>query len=180
MSMRYRLAGLISSAADPVNAPKCIASNIKPRFTKWSQQYGGLVSLKRGSSTILILSDRKIVRELLDRKSSLYSRRPFTSVSHNITQGDHMLVMDYSKTWQLMRKLSHQYFMEDVCEKQHVQVQEAEAVQLMRDYLLNPEQHMLHPKRYSNSIINSIGEDKTPSSLCLLSVRSRFCLLTAS
>ena len=135
------------------------------------------MSLKRGSSTILIVSDRKIVRELLDRKSSLYSRRPFTSVSDIITQGDHMLVMDYSKTWQLMRKLSHQYFMEDVCEKQHVQVQEAEAAQLMRDYLLYPEQHMLHPKRYSNSIINSIGEDIILFSLCDLSFRSRFCLL---
>ena len=52
------------------------------------------MSLKRDSSTILVVSDRKIVRELLDRKSSLYSRKPFTSVSHNNTQGDHMLVMD--------------------------------------------------------------------------------------
>ena len=136
------------------------------RFTEWSKQYGGLVSLKRASSTILIVSDRKIVGELLDRKSSLYSRRPFTSVSHNITQGDHMLVMDYCKTWQLLRKLSHQYFMEDVCENQHVQAQEAEAVQLMRNYMLYPEQHMLHPKRYSNSIISSIGEDKASSSGC--------------
>ena len=69
-----------------------------------------------------------------------------------------MLVMDYSKNWQMLRKLSHQFFMEDTCEKQHVLIQECEAVQLMRDFLVDPDQHMLHPKRYSNSIINSIGK----------------------
>ena len=70
--------------------------------------------------------------------------------------------------------------MEDVCEGQHIKIQEAEAVQLMRDYLLYPEQHMLHPKRYSNSIINSIGEDKTLSSLRELSFSLRFCLQSLS
>lgn len=48
--------------------------------------------------------------------------------------------------------MNHQYFMESMCEKHHVDVQQAEATQMMRDFLLDPANHMSHPKRYSNSI----------------------------
>lgn len=56
-----------------------------------------------------------------------------------------------------MRKLVHQHFMESVVEKSHIQVQNAEAVQMVRDFCVRPDQHMLHPKRFSNSIIMSLG-----------------------
>lgn len=42
-------------------------------------------------------------------------------------------------------------------EKKHVEVQNAEAVQMLRDMCVRPDQHMKHPKRYSNSIIMSLG-----------------------
>lgn len=65
--------------------------------------------------------------------------------------------MDYGETWRKIRKLVHQYFMEPMCEKQHIHVQNAEATQMMRDFLVDPDNHMAHPKRYSNSITNSLG-----------------------
>lgn len=37
-------------------------------------------------------------------------------------------------------------------------LQNAEAVQLMRDFLVDPQNHMEHPKRFSNSITNSLGK----------------------
>ena len=57
----------------------------------------------------------------------------------------------------MIRKLIHQYFMEAQCEREHWKLQEAEAKQLLHDFLVMPEDHMLHPKRYSNSIKNSLG-----------------------
>lgn len=65
-----------------------------------------------------------------------------------------------------MRKLVHQHFMESMVEKSHIQVQNAEAVQMLRDFCLRPDQHMLHPKRFSNSIIMSLG--RVFVSLCSL------------
>ena len=56
----------------------------------------------------------------------------------------------------------HQYFMEAMCEKQHIHVQHAEATQMMRDFMIDPENHMVHPKRYSNSITNSLGAYSRP------------------
>ena len=47
--------------------------------------------------------------------------------------------------------------MESVVERDHLPVQNAEAVQMIRDFMVKPDQHMLHPKRFSNSIIMSLG-----------------------
>ena len=127
------------------------------RLTKWSREFGGIFSLKRFTNTTLIISDRKLIKDLLDKKSNIYSNRPASIVARLITQGDHILIMDYGETWRKIRKLVHQYFMESMCEKQHIHVQHAEATQMMRDFMIDPDNHMLHPKRYSNSITNSLG-----------------------
>ncbi|KAI8670225.1 Fumitremorgin C synthase [Fusarium keratoplasticum] len=126
-------------------------------FTKWAKQYGGLYSLKLGTGTAVVVTDRRIVKELIDKKSSKYSNRPPSYVSHDlITSGDHLLVMQYGQQWRTFRKLVHQYFMESMVEKRHVEVQNAEATQMLRDMCVRPDQHMRHPKRYSNSIIMSL------------------------
>jgi cytochrome P450 len=69
-----------------------------------------------------------------------------------ITGGDHVLIAHYGKTWQRYRKAIHQHFMETTVEKDHLPLQQAEASQLLHDFLLRPDQHMWHPKRYTNSI----------------------------
>lgn len=48
--------------------------------------------------------------------------------------------------------------MESMVEGQHLEVVNAEAIQLVRDYMVDPGNHMLHPKRFSNSITNSISK----------------------
>jgi len=136
-----------------------LTQGFKPRFTQWARQYGGMYSLKLGPATAIVLTDRRLVKELLDRKSSIYSNRPLSYVSHDlITGGDHLLVMDYGETWRLFRKIIHQRFKEQVCETEHITLQNAEAVQLVRDLCLAPEKHRDHLHRFSNSIIMSIGK----------------------
>ncbi|MCJ1403644.1 hypothetical protein MMC11_006867 [Xylographa trunciseda] len=125
-------------------------------MTKWSKEYGGLFSLKRFMNTTLVISDWKYVKNLLDKKSTIYSYRPASLVAHLITRGDHILMMQYGETWRTMRKLIHQSFMEPLCEKEHWKVQEAEANQMIHDFLLRPKDHMSHPKRFSNSITMSL------------------------
>ena len=126
-------------------------------LTTWANKYGGILSLKRFKSTTLVITDWMLAKALFDRRSNIYANRPASLVAHLITQNDHLLVMQYGDCWRKFRKLIHQYFMESMCEKHHWQVQEAEAIQMVHDFLSQPEDHMLHPKRYSNSIINSLG-----------------------
>ncbi|TGJ86889.1 hypothetical protein E0Z10_g1858 [Xylaria hypoxylon] len=127
------------------------------QFTKWSKDYGGLFTLKLGPSTAAVITDRRLVKELIDKKSSMFSDRPASYVSQDlITKGDHLLVMKYGDTWRSFRKLMHQCFNESMCDKQHIKLVDAEQTQMMRDFVENPEQYMLHPKRTSNSIIMSL------------------------
>ena len=114
------------------------------QFTKWAEQYGGLYTLKLGTGTAAVITDRRLVKELIDKKSSIYSERPVSYVAKLISGGDHILLMDYGQQWRDTRKLLHGTFMEKVCEEQHLQIQEAEARQMLRDYLLHPDDHMLH------------------------------------
>ncbi|KAJ5966091.1 hypothetical protein N7481_012805 [Penicillium waksmanii] len=64
--------------------------------------------------------------------------------------------MQYGPLWRVFRKLVHQNFMEAVVEKNYVPVQNAEAVQMLYDLCQRPDQHMLHPKKFSNSVAMSI------------------------
>ncbi|KAF2135651.1 uncharacterized protein K452DRAFT_281196 [Aplosporella prunicola CBS 121167] len=125
-------------------------------FTEWAKQYGGIYTLKRFTNTTFVISSPHMIKELLDRKSSIYSHRPVSHVGHLITHGDHLLLMQYGDEWRRIRKLIHQYFMEPMCEKQHLRLQHAEATQLMHEFLVAPQDHMEYPKRYSNSITNSL------------------------
>jgi hypothetical protein len=105
-----------------------------------------------------VITDRQLVKSTVDKKSNIYSHRPPSFVSHDlITKGDHLLVMHYGDQWRTFRKLIHSHLMETMVEREHLQIVNAEAIQLVRDYMLFPEDHMLHPKRFSNSISNSIG-----------------------
>ncbi|KAI0433347.1 putative cytochrome P450 oxidoreductase [Xylaria sp. FL1042] len=127
------------------------------KFTEWARQYGGLYTLKLGNATMAVITDRGIGKSTLDKKSNIYSHRPASYVAHDlITKGNHLLVMFYGDKWRTFRGLIHQHFTESIVEREHLSIVNAEAIQLVRDYMLFPEDHMLHPKRFSNSISNSI------------------------
>ena len=135
------------------NLPQIPTKGSYFKFTEWSKTYGGIFSLKLGPGTAIVLTDRRLIKSLIDKKGGIYSNRPHSYVSHNlITGGDHILIAHYGKRWQTYRKLIQQHFMETIVERDHLPVQNAEACQFVYDMMMKPEQHMLHPKRYSNSI----------------------------
>lgn len=74
-------------------------------------------ALRRFTKTTPVISDRKLIEDLLDKQSNIYSHRPESIVARLITQGDHLLIMDYGETWRKIRKLVHQYFIEPMCEE---------------------------------------------------------------
>ena len=108
---------------------------------------------------MIVLTDRRIVRALLDGKGAVYSDRPDSYVLQElITGGNHLLVMKYGSKWRRMRKLFRQEFQESRSDERHLPVVEAEGCQMVRDFLLRPEDMMVHPKRYTNSILMSQGK----------------------
>jgi hypothetical protein len=45
------------------------------QFEKWAREYGPVYSLILGTKTLSILSSDKAVKDLLDKKSNMYSHR---------------------------------------------------------------------------------------------------------
>jgi cytochrome P450 len=126
---------------------------LEPVDAHTSQKYGGIFSLKLGPGTAIVLTDRQLVKQLIDKKSNIYSNRPHSYVSHDlISGGDHVLISHYGKTWQKYRKTIHQHFMESIVMKDHLPLQNAEAGQLLRDMLERPELFMMNARRFTNSI----------------------------
>lgn len=117
------------------------------RFRQWAKEYGGIFSLKIGSGTAIVITSPDLIKQLVDKKSNVYSRRPPNHVGGIIGGGDHVLLMQYSDQWRTCRKLIHQYFTESVVMKQHLSLVNAEAVQMMHDFVVEPDGHMRHPKR---------------------------------
>jgi cytochrome P450 len=132
------------------------------RFTEWSQQYGGLFSLKLGPANAVVITDRHVAKQLLDKRSVISSDRPVNMVSQQlITGGDHLLWMQATPAWKQMRKLIHQDVTETMCNKQHARLQHAESVQMLKDMIEAPDAWKRHLSRFSNSIILSIGKLST-------------------
>lgn len=128
----------------------------RPRYTELAKQYGGLYTVKAGHHTIAIITDRRIVRELIEEKGSTASNRPSSYIiQHLIGENDHLLTLQYGQTWRVIRKLVHQYFTDSMCDKEHVHLQHAEGIQMLRDFIVDPENHMQHPRRYSCSVMTS-------------------------
>ncbi|KAK8930288.1 Cytochrome P450 monooxygenase patH [Metarhizium anisopliae] len=112
-----------------------------------------------GPATCVVLTSPRLVKQLVDKKSNLYSHRPVSHIGYDIiSQGDHILLMQYSGKWRACRKLIHQFFMESMVVNNHLALVDAEAVQMVRDFVEEPENFMQHPKRFSNSTIMSLGK----------------------
>jgi cytochrome P450 len=126
------------------------------QLTKWAQQYGGIYSLKIGSGNMIVLTDRRLIKELVDKKGPYNSRAP-NYVGNLVTQSNHSLLIPAGPLQRNYRKIMHQNFMESQCEQHHIHLQNAEAAQLLRELVDDPAHFMKNAYRYSNSTVMSVG-----------------------
>lgn len=63
------------------------------QFQKWAEEYGPIYSLILGTKTLVVLSSDQAVKDLLDRKSALYSHRQEMYVGQTLASGGLRLLM---------------------------------------------------------------------------------------
>jgi hypothetical protein len=63
------------------------------QFQKWAQEYGGVYSLMLGTRTMIVLSSDKAIKDLLDKKSAIYSGRPDLYTGQTLLSGGKRMVM---------------------------------------------------------------------------------------
>lgn len=57
------------------------------QFEKWAREYGPVYSLILGTKTLVVLSSDKAVKDLLDKKSGIYSHRQEMYIGQELCSG---------------------------------------------------------------------------------------------
>jgi hypothetical protein len=63
------------------------------QFEKWAREYGPVYSLILGTKTLVVLSSDEAVKDLLDKKSGIYSHRQEMYIGQTLCSGDLRLLM---------------------------------------------------------------------------------------
>ncbi|KFY79218.1 hypothetical protein V499_01753 [Pseudogymnoascus sp. VKM F-103] len=126
---------------------------VRGKAQAWAQQYGEIFYTKIGGSDYVWLSSPKVVKDLMDKKSAIYSSRSPLPLAQDVASaGRRQLFMEYGPRWRLIRKSSHALLNSTTAIK-YQPVQDYESKQLMVELLDTPGRFYEHNRRFSASVI---------------------------
>ncbi|KAF9768702.1 hypothetical protein IL306_013957 [Fusarium sp. DS 682] len=118
------------------------------QFRKWADEYGPVYSLILGNTPLIVLSSAQAVKDLLDKKSGIYSDRQEMYVGQKLCSGDLRLLM-------MFRKMMHTLLNVTVA-KSYVPYQDLENKQMLYEMIIEPDQFLQSIRRYSNALTTSM------------------------
>ncbi|KAF4890444.1 Cytochrome P450 monooxygenase atE [Colletotrichum fructicola] len=143
--------GLISLAT--AEAMNIGMRSVREKVRNWHQTYGDVFYTKVGATDYVWLSSPKAVKDLMDKKSAIYSSRPRLPLAQDVASGgSRQLFMAYGQDWRNLRKHSHSLLNLNATKK-YRSTQELESRILLQDLLNKPDQFYTINRRYSTSVI---------------------------
>ncbi|RBR05965.1 hypothetical protein FVER53590_13927 [Fusarium verticillioides] len=118
------------------------------QFRKWADEYGPVYSLILGTKPFIVLSSAQAVKDLLDKKSALYSDRQEMYVGQILGSGGLRLLM-------MFRKLVHS-LLNVTTAKSYVPYQDLENKQMLYEMIVQPDQFLHSIRRYSNALTTTM------------------------
>jgi cytochrome P450 len=122
------------------------------KFKEWADQYGSVYSLKIGRTTMIVLSDREAVFELLSRRGAHYNSRPVDKQIDAALGEENLSLMYEGPVWRAQRKIVSTYLSPKNLDTVLQPIQVAEVSQLMYDLLTKPEGFYDSVKRTTASL----------------------------
>lgn len=133
------------------------AETFRFKAQAWAKQYGDVFYTKMGGSDYIYLSSPTAVKELMDKKSAIYSSRPPAPLASDVASaGRRQLFMPYGPKYRVVRKIAHSLLNISISTS-YQPVQDLESKQLMFDLLQDPEHFYDHNRRYSASVILTVA-----------------------
>lgn len=127
-------------------------TRVYEQFKKWADEYGPIYSLILGSQVTVVLSSDAAVKELLDKRSAIYSSRPDMFLAQTIASGRlRFSLMPYGETWRMMRRCIHT-ILNIRAAKSYIPYQELENKQMLAEFLTQPDDFVNHIQRYADSL----------------------------
>ncbi|OAL42552.1 cytochrome P450 [Pyrenochaeta sp. DS3sAY3a] len=126
---------------------------VRGNVIAWSRQYGDVFYTKLGGTDYIWLSSPQAVKDLMDKKSNIYSSRPLLPLAQDVASGGYrQLFMEYGPRWRQLRKHSHALLNLNAAAK-YQPIQDFESKQVLRDLIQSPTDFYLINRRYSSSVI---------------------------
>ncbi|KIW32629.1 uncharacterized protein PV07_04160 [Cladophialophora immunda] len=124
------------------------------KFHELSKEYGPIVGLKFGPQNVVVLNHYQPVKELFDKRGSIYSSRPKSYIAHELLFPNkiHILLNEYGPEWRLMRKVAQSFLNANSIQK-IVPIQEAEATQTLYQIMNDPAGYYQYIRRYSAAVV---------------------------
>ncbi|KAG6328163.1 hypothetical protein ID866_10926 [Astraeus odoratus] len=132
-------------------------------YAEWGKRYGGLVHSTVLGQDFLIINDKEIAHELLERRSAIYADRPYLPFSEFFGLSFVTPAMPYGNKWRLHRKMFNVAFAKQVAlEYKPLQIQKAR--QLLHNLISSQQDYVKHVQTFSGSVIMAItyGYDVAP------------------
>ncbi|KAJ7598124.1 cytochrome P450 [Mycena floridula] len=122
-------------------------------YGKWAESFGPIISLSALGSNIIIISSCKIATELCDKKSQIYSSRPYFAMVDLMGWQNAMSGQVYGPRFRQYRKVFHNEMGNTGAMKHYWPVEETHARKFIRNCLGKPEELVNHCFQHAGSIV---------------------------
>ncbi|KAF8549302.1 cytochrome P450 [Imleria badia] len=143
----------------------CFLHPEEPRIrrTKWRAKYGDIMYIPFLGTDVIVLNSTSVALELLEKRSRIYSDRPFISTTVPYGLDFIFAFTRYGEHWRLCRRIFQQSFRPDVSANYHP-MQLRKARQLIVNIVDSPEEYPDHFSMNSAALAMSAVYDYEPIS----------------
>ena len=127
--------------------------------TELHKKYGPIFSMCFGANTVIFLGTQEVARDLLEKRSNIYSSRPRSvMVGECISQGNRSLILPYGEQWRGYRRLQGA-FLSPRMSNTYRELQDLESKQLVMEFLTKDDFFKRY-HRYSSSLTFALAYGK--------------------
>jgi len=125
-------------------------------YVQLSKKYGDVLSLHVFGQVIVVLNSTKAAKDLLDRRSHIYSDRPVIPIYEMMKWGWLVPLARYTESWRQARKVLDRSLRPSAIAA-YRSVQQTKAHALLSRMLKNPDEWEAHLEHLSGELILSMG-----------------------
>lgn len=127
-----------------------------PWAKKMAEKYGEMFTIKVADNNWVFLNSSRVVNDLLEKRSAIYSSRPPMPYASSLMSGNcRVVVQPYGPQWRALRKIMHS-ILNIKNAPTFAPFQDLESKQLVYEVLQKPDMWWKANQRFANSVIMSV------------------------
>lgn len=129
------------------------SDQVRHKVRAWHARYGAIFHTQIGGSDYIWLSSPRTVKDLMDKRSSIYSSRAALPLAQDVASGGRrQLFLPYGPRWRQIRKHGHA-LLSATAATRYQPIQDYESKQLLAELLGAPGEFYQINRRYAASVI---------------------------